>query len=615
MNSKKWIISFLGILALIGVGIVGFNFLVDPYGVFNNIGVVWPSYEMTQNSETAKITYLKGHYQEYDSYIIGDSSTSSYPTEQLNEYFGASFYNMCMYDADMLDVEQTVTYLVENCIVKNLIVNVYLDNAVLYDITSDSLSCQLSPEVTGESAWSFYSKYLFMDPRISMEKLKALRDDTYIPQTFDVFTPETGTYDRKLRDAERIGNMDDYLAAYPEFVDDPAIGMNINEVAVAGTLKSIAAIRNLCKENGINLVVVTAPVYREYMNCFDYNAVMDFYTRLAEVTPYWDFSLSSVSCEPRYFYDETHFRNCVGKMALARIAEDDSIYIPEDFGAYVTADNVVKHVQAAKQATALDAEVNTAEVPVLMYHHIAEEGNDSTVITPELFEQQIAALKEAGYTAIMPDSLLAYVNDGEELPDKPVVITFDDGYLSNYEYAYPILNKYGMCATIFVIGSTVGNTENYKDTNYPITPHFSYAQAQEMIDSGVISIQTHTYDMHQWADYESGKARENILRWDGESESSYRNVLTADCLKARAAILDNTTETSVHILAFPGGLSDALAQVTLMENGFDVTFSTVSGCNTLLRGIPQCLIAMKRYNICDAVSVEQLLNWVSLARK
>lgn len=614
MDSKKWIITFFATIVFIGAGIIGFNFFVDPYGVFDNIGIEWPSYEMTMNPRAAKITYLKDHHEEYDSYIIGCSSTSSFPTEQLNEYFDASFYNMIMYGADTLDTEQTARYLIENYEVKNLIINIYLDNAVEYDWTRDSLSYQMSPEVSGENPLGFYSKYLFLDPRVSLKKIKDLRQDTYLQQGFDVFNAETGAYDKKVRDAEHIGNMEEYLAAYPAFVNYPTVEKSIDEEAVAGTLKSIAAIRDLCEQKGIRFMVVCAPVYQEYLSYFDWDAVEDFYTRLASVTPYWDFSMSSVSCEPRYFYDETHFRNCVGKMALARIAGDDSVYIPEDFGVYVTPDNAEEHFREAKQVVALDAEENTADVPVLMYHHIDEQGDDSATITPELFEQQIAALKEAGYTAVMPDDLLAYVNEGAELPDKPVVITFDDGYLSNYEYAYPILKQYGMCATIFVIGSTVGNTEHYKDTEYPITPHFSFEQAQEMIDSGVISIQSHTYDMHQWADYESGRARQNILRWEDESEEDYRKALTEDCEKERQAILDNTTESSVHVLAYPGGANDILAQETLQENGFDVTFTITPGCNTLVRGIPQSLIGMKRYNICESVSVDQVLEWVSAAR-
>lgn len=213
--------------------------------------------------------------------------------------------------------------------------------------------------------------------------------------------------------------------------------------------------------------MVTAPVYADYLASFPWEQVAAFYTRLAEVTDYWDFSYSSVSFEPRYFYDETHFRECVGDMALARMFGDESVYIPEDFGAYVTADNVAEHVAQMAQAEPLPLEEYTAQVPVLMYHHISEEGNDSTELSPEAFEAQIAALAEAGYTSVFPEDLAAYVREGKELPEKPIVITFDDGYLSNYEYAYPILKKYGMVATIFVIGSTVGTRSIIKT---PITP-------------------------------------------------------------------------------------------------------------------------------------------------
>ena len=538
MDSKRWLACFLATVLLLGAAVVGFNYWVDPFGVFSHKSLEWPSYEMTINPRTAKITYLKDHHQDYDSYILGCSSTSSFPVESLNSYLDASFYNMIMYGADMLDVEEQAFYLVENYEVKNLVVNVYLDNAKDYN-----------------------------------------------------------------------------LEAYPVFANYPEATNTTNEEAITGTLESLTRIRDLCQENGINLIVLCAPVYADYMDYFSWDQVADFYTRLAQVTPYWDFSYSSVSFEPRYFYDETHFRNCVGEMALARIFGDDSLYIPDDFGVYVTSDNVQEHLADMAQAAPLAAQSYTAEVPVLMYHHIDQEGNDSTAMTPALFEAQIAALAQAGYTAVFPDDLAAYVNQGKALPDKPIVITFDDGYLSNYEYAWPILEKYGMVATIFMVGATTGNTEHYKDTAYPITPHFSYEQGAEMVASGVISLQSHTYDMHQWGPYEStDQPRETILPLEGESEADYRASLSADCQKIRQAIQNGTGEENVHVIAYPSGRYNSLAQVTLLENGFDISFTTEEGTNTLIKGQPQSLLGLHRYNMNQSVSVEQLMEWVSPAR-
>jgi hypothetical protein len=300
-------------------------------------------------------------------------------------------------------------------------------------------------------------------------------------------------------------------------------------------------------------------------------------------------------------------------MAAARMTYDGEPYVPEDFGAYVRAETAAAHQEALRAAAPLPEEAYTADVPVLMYHHIDEVGNDSTAITPELFEAQMKALRDAGYESVTPDDLIAYVRRGEPLPEKPVVITFDDGYLSNYEYAWPILERYGFRATIFVIGSTVGCTEHYKDTDFPITPHFSWAQAAEMVSSGVISVQSHTFDMHQWAPYESGKPRESILRWEGESEADYRAALAADCGEIAGLILSATGERA-HVLAYPNGLYDDLAQVTVLENGFDVTFDTEFGSNTLIKGMPQSLYGLNRFTMNESVSVETMLEWVSTAR-
>lgn len=131
-----------------------------------------------------------------------------------------------------------------------------------------------------------------------------------------------------------------------------------------------------------------------------------------------------------------------------------------------------------------------ADVPILLYHNTytpfapSQAGNN---ISPWLFEQQLIALIDAGYQVI---SLKDYVKSfrGEyDLPAKPVVITFDDGYLSNYQYAFPILKKHNLKATIFVITGRMGML----DTTYP---HFTWQQAREMQNSGLIDIYSHTND-------------------------------------------------------------------------------------------------------------------------
>jgi peptidoglycan/xylan/chitin deacetylase (PgdA/CDA1 family) len=90
----------------------------------------------------------------------------------------------------------------------------------------------------------------------------------------------------------------------------------------------------------------------------------------------------------------------------------------------------------------------------------------------------------------------------------------------------------------------------YKDTEYEIIPHFDYQQAKEMSDSGIISIQSHTYDMHQWPPYEEGRARENILRFEDEDEEDYIPLLRNDIRRSIREIQEATGKP-VKVLAYP----------------------------------------------------------------
>ena len=84
--------------------------------------------------------------------------------------------------------------------------------------------------------------------------------------------------------------------------------------------------------------------------------------------------------------------------------------------------------------------------------------------------------------------------------------------------------------------------------------------------------------------------------------------------KIRQAIQNGTGEENVHVIAYPSGRYNSLAQVTLLENGFDISFTTEEGTNTLIKGQPQSLLGLHRYNMNQSVSVEQLMEWVSPAR-
>jgi len=102
------------------------------------------------------------------------------------------------------------------------------------------------------------------------------------------------------------------------------------------------------------------------------------------------------------------------------------------------------------------------QVPVLMYHHLVPQAevygifaDNNIVITVEKFREQMTCLKEQGYQTISLAQLQRFLAGEEELPQKSIVLTFDDGYLSNYKYAYPILQELGYHGVIFLLTSVV----------------------------------------------------------------------------------------------------------------------------------------------------------------
>ncbi len=161
-----------------------------------------------------------------------------------------------------------------------------------------------------------------------------------------------------------------------------------------------------------------------------------------------------------------------------------------------------------KQMTATmvaDSE-NGTKVMVLNYHKI-DNTFISLAVRPDDFEAQMKYLSENGYHTISPDELYDSLAGTGELPENPVLITFDDGYVDNYTNAYPILKKYGFKATIFVITSFLGKDKNY----------MTWDQAREL-DANGISIESHTVDHKSMTDLTDEQLRMELVESKKKAE-------------------------------------------------------------------------------------------------
>ncbi len=140
---------------------------------------------------------------------------------------------------------------------------------------------------------------------------------------------------------------------------------------------------------------------------------------------------------------------------------------------------------------------------ILLYHEFTKNApanaQYSVVSTPERFEENIRYILDRGYTIIPLEALIEYQNGTRALPQKSVILTFDDGYLSNYTMIYPILKKYNIPATIFVTVSTMDGAGK-----------MTWAQMKEMESSGLVNIQSHSWKHEDHAAMPEGRIHNYI---------------------------------------------------------------------------------------------------------
>lgn len=192
------------------------------------------------------------------------------------------------------------------------------------------------------------------------------------------------------------------------------------------------------------------------------------------------------------------------------------------------------------------------KIPILMYHYVeyVQDKNDTIRqtldITPRVFEQQLVTLKKAGYTFMTARELGDVLDRNIPLPSKPVVLTFDDGYRDFYTDAYPILKKYHIHATAYVVPGFL-DMPNYM---------FTY-QIRNIVNEGLVEIGAHTVH-HVWL-----------------KDMSYDEA--AKEIEDSKKMLENEFAIRVVSFAYPYGAFDKQALDLVRKAGFWTAVSTVPG--------------------------------------
>ena len=199
------------------------------------------------------------------------------------------------------------------------------------------------------------------------------------------------------------------------------------------------------------------------------------------------------------------------------------------------------------------AEDSYQKVPILVYHQFSDEYSDKLTVKTENFYEQMRFLKENGYKVIGLDQLLDFMEFKAPLPDKAIVITIDDGWISTYRIAYPILKKFGFTATLFIYTGFIGGDMA-----------MDWSQLKEMAEDG-FNVQSHTHS------YQS-------LTMVKESEhfKSYFNFLIMEIENSKKAIYEHLN-LECRYLAYPYGETNPLVISLVKKLGYRAAFSVSRG--------------------------------------
>lgn len=227
-------------------------------------------------------------------------------------------------------------------------------------------------------------------------------------------------------------------------------------------------------------------------------------------------------------------------------------------------------------------------LPIIMYHSVLKSRSGNYIVSPDTLEKDLQYIKEKGYTTITMADLIRYVYEDGILPEKPILLTFDDGHYNNLGYVVPLLEKYQMKAVISIVGDY---TDTYSKTD-EANLNYSYLRWKDiktLMESETIEFQNHTYGLHSLTN-----GRNGCMKKYKESIEQYQTLLTNDLNKLQKEFEHQTGYTPTTFTYPFGGISKESYEV-IKNLGFKASLSCSSGINYITKD-PNCLYCLKRNN-------------------
>lgn len=262
------------------------------------------------------------------------------------------------------------------------------------------------------------------------------------------------------------------------------------------------------------------------------------------------------------------------------------------------------HISAALPASAT-AGADGVALPIVMYHSVLKDKSlaGPYTVPPETIESDLAYIKAHGYTTMFVSELANAVLTGQMLPEKPIIITLDDGYLNNLIYVLPLLEKYDMKAVVSVVGRYSECYSQKPDPN-PAYAYLCWEDIDALTNTGRVEIGNHSYDMHR-KDIRKG-AKKKL----GESDADYYEALVTDVGKAQS-MLEEYCGIVPTTFTYPFGYISKDSIPILQEMGFTAMLTCCEKVN-IISGDPDVLQSLGRFNRPYGVSTQRFMKRIGV---
>lgn len=217
-------------------------------------------------------------------------------------------------------------------------------------------------------------------------------------------------------------------------------------------------------------------------------------------------------------------------------------------------------------------------VPIICYHDVGEGAKNEYTVSKETLRSHLSYLKTNGYNPISLQQYIAFTKDGAPLPDKPVMLTFDDGYVSFYKEVFPLLKEYNYPAMLAIVGSWM----EYSPPD--IGKLVSWQQLREMESSGLVSIASHSFQSHHFtamnAQGDRGQSLSTRIYSNGRYEDAedFKQRVTDD-LKMSQQQFEKELGHKVAALVWPYGEYNLLDIDIARNEGFEAMFTLGDAMN------------------------------------